>query len=98
MRTWPRRRGCARSRYCCGSLGSSAPRTPNGRRSCVSLGPIVLNDAAVRRLTHYCRRVPLTEPEFVEEDGRQVRYVGRALREVVWRDVEVRDALLAAED
>jgi hypothetical protein len=58
----------------------------------------MLSDAAARRLVHYCRRVPLTEPEFVDEHGRQLRYVGGALREVVWRDVEVRDALLAAED
>jgi hypothetical protein len=68
------------------------------------LGLIVLSDLALRRLVHYCRRAPLTPPEFVEirgqgvMDGRNVRYVGAELRRVVWRDVEVRDALLAAED
>jgi hypothetical protein len=46
----------------------------------------------------------LTPPEFVEVRGegvmdrRNMRYVGAELRRVVWRDVEVRDVLLAAED
>ena len=31
-------------------------------------------------------------------DGRAVRYVGAELRRLVWRDGEVREALLAAED
>jgi hypothetical protein len=68
------------------------------------LGRIVLSDAAVRRLVHYCRRAPLTPPDFVEMpgegvmNGRHVRYVGAEMRRGVWRDVEVRDALLAAED
>jgi hypothetical protein len=68
------------------------------------LGRIVLSDAAVRRLVHYCRRAASTSPDFVEMrgegvmDGRHVRYVGADLRRVVWRDVEVRDALLAAEE
>jgi len=58
----------------------------------------MLSDAGVRRLVHYCRRVPLTPSEFVAENGRDVRYVGPLLRRVVWRDVEVREVLLAADD
>jgi hypothetical protein len=60
----------------------------------------MLSDAAERRLVHYCRRAPLTPPDFVEMrgegvmNGRHVRYVGPELRRVVWSDVEVRDALL----
>jgi hypothetical protein len=64
----------------------------------------MLSDAAIRRLVHYCRRAPLTAPDFVEMrgegvmDGRSVRYVGAELRRVVWRDVEVREVLLAAAE
>jgi hypothetical protein len=58
----------------------------------------MLSDAALRRLVHYCRRVEQTPSEFVDVDGRNVRYVGGELRRLVWRDVEVRDALLAAGD
>ena len=42
--------------------------------------------------------MPLTPSEFVGPNSRHVRYVGQLLRRLVWSDVEVRDALLAAKD
>jgi hypothetical protein len=61
------------------------------------VGLIVLSDAAVRRLALYCRRGRIADREVVEERV-SVPYPGRRLRELVWADPEVRDALLAVDD
>jgi hypothetical protein len=60
----------------------------------------MLSDDAQRRLIHYCRRAATSPPEYISQDygchQRNVRYVDRHLRELVWNDTEVREALLHA--
>jgi hypothetical protein len=61
----------------------------------------MLGDDAKRRLTHYCRRAATSPPDFVTHHygghERRVRSVDRHLRDLVWNDAEVRDALLHAD-
>ena len=78
--------------------------TPSGTGSSLSSAGAVLNDAAWRRLAHYCRRAADGPAEYVHRPdamplrgGREVRYVNKRLRAIVWADQEVRDALLDAE-
>jgi hypothetical protein len=74
------------------------PEDAEWERIVRQFGPDRAGDAAERRLVHYCRRVPLTPSEFGGQNCRHVRYVGQLLRRLVWSDVEVRDALLAAKE
>jgi len=59
-----------------------------------------LSDRAQWRLLHYCRRAAAAPPDHVFRPnvmgvrGRHVRHVNAELRQLVWADVEVRDALL----
>jgi hypothetical protein len=65
----------------------------------------MLSDSAARRLALYCRRAASEPPDHVDrpfgtarQSIRSVRYVNRQVRELVWRDVEVRTALLGDYD
>lgn len=59
------------------------------------------SEPATRRLALYCKRAARGPYDFVErrygterQSVRRVKYVNRELREIVWRDTEVRDLLL----
>ena len=60
-----------------------------------------LSEAGLRRLVHYCRRAAIEPPEYVHRPdvmplsgGRNVRYLPQHLRQIIWHDTEVRDAVL----
>jgi hypothetical protein len=53
-----------------------------------------LSDTAARRLCHYCWRVPISPPEYVQCGRWRPRTLNRHIRELIWTDTEVRETLL----